>query len=257
MLQFDDEGARRLEAVYTTADVVAQRREVRAALSLQPGERVLDIGSGPGFLTAEMAREVGPGGRVAGVDPSDSMIAMGRRREPEPPAAPIELVTGGAEALPFADGAFDAVVSTQVLEYVEDVAGALAEARRVLRDGGRLLVLDTDWSSLRIFTRDPERMARVLEAWSEHLVDPHLPRRLPALMAHAGLEVVRSDVIAIARRGYDPDTYGGGTIGTIAAFVAGRRGVSAEEAQAWADEQRGLGDAFDFRVERELFLGVR
>ena len=60
MLDFDEETARRLVAVYTTPDVVDQRRAIRAALALQPGEQVLDIGSGPGFLTAEMAEEVAP-----------------------------------------------------------------------------------------------------------------------------------------------------------------------------------------------------
>ena len=62
MLEFDDETARRVEAVYTTPDVVAQRTTIRSALAPAPGERVLDIGSGPGFLAAEIARDVGPSG---------------------------------------------------------------------------------------------------------------------------------------------------------------------------------------------------
>src|SRR5262249_9052597 len=133
MLDFHEENARRLEAIYTTPDVIEQRRAIRAALSLQSGERVLDIGSGPGFLAAEMAAEVGPAGRVHGIDPSESMLASGRRRD-----APVEYGTGDALALPFPDEHFDVAVCTQVYEYVEDVAAALAEARRVLRTGGRL-----------------------------------------------------------------------------------------------------------------------
>ena len=104
---------------------------------------MLDVGSGPGLLAAEMAAEVGPGGRVVGVDPSESMLALARGRTDA-----AEFVAGGALELPVPDASFDVVVSTQVLEYVEDVAGALAEARRVLRPGGRLLVLDTDWDSI-------------------------------------------------------------------------------------------------------------
>ncbi|MGH2968283.1 MAG: methyltransferase domain-containing protein, partial [Solirubrobacteraceae bacterium] len=91
MLEFDDATARHVEAVYTTRDIVEQRRAIRAALALRPGERVLDIGSGPGFLVAEMAEEVGPEGRVDGVDPSESMLAMSRRRVPAGAAAPVEL----------------------------------------------------------------------------------------------------------------------------------------------------------------------
>ena len=143
MLEFDEENARRLEAIYRTPDVIEQRRAIRAALLLQPGERVLDIGSGPGFLAAEMAAVVGPNGRVHGIDPSETMLASARRRD-----APVEYRTGDALALPFPDEHFDVAVCTQVYEYVEDVAAALAEARRVLRTGGRLLVLDTDWDSI-------------------------------------------------------------------------------------------------------------
>jgi hypothetical protein len=64
MLQFDAETARRVEAVYTTPDVVAQRRDVLRILALRPGETVVDIGAGPGFLAAEMAAagRHGPGG---------------------------------------------------------------------------------------------------------------------------------------------------------------------------------------------------
>ena len=144
---------------------------------------MLDIGSGPGFLAAEMAAEVGPDGRVHGVDPSESMLASARRR-----GAPVEYGIGDALALPFPDEHFDVAVCTQVYEYVEDIAAALAEARRVLRTGGRLLVLDTDWDSIVWHSADRERMQRVLAAWNEHLADPYLPRRLPGLLRAAGLE---------------------------------------------------------------------
>jgi predicted methyltransferase len=65
-LQFDEATWRRAEATYNTPEQVGQRRIVRAALGLKPGQDVLDIGSGPGFLACEMAEEVGPGGTVRG-----------------------------------------------------------------------------------------------------------------------------------------------------------------------------------------------
>ena len=158
MLQFDEEASRRVEASYTTPDVVGQRRQVIATLGLRAGERVLDVGSGPGLLAAEMADVVGPDGAVHGVDPSDTMLAMARAR-----AAPgTEFHAGDALALPFAEGGFDAAVATQVYEYVDDMPAALAEAHRVLRPGGRLLVLDTDWGSIVWRSSDDERMQRVL-----------------------------------------------------------------------------------------------
>jgi ubiquinone/menaquinone biosynthesis C-methylase UbiE len=256
MLQFDEETARQVEAVYTTPDVVEQRRTIRGALALRPGERVLDIGSGPGFLAAEMAAEVGPDGRVHAVDPSESMLAIARRREPGAGAAPLEVRPGDALALPLPDGGADAAVSTQVLEYVDDVPAALAEARRVLRPGGRLLILDTDWDSIVWHSRDPERTRRVLEAWNEHLADPYLPRRLPRLLRDAGFTLTACSVVPLLNRGFDPQTYSAGVLEIIARFVAGRGGVGEAEARAWADELAGLGDDAFFSLNRYLFVAV-
>src|SRR5690242_4370002 len=145
-------------------------------MALAHGESVLDIGSGPGLLACEMAAEVGAAGSVDGVDPSESMLVLARDRRPPKGAAEIRFVAGDACALPFREETFDAAVATQVYEYVQDIPAALGEVFRVLRPGGRLLVLDTDWASIVWHSRDTERMRRVLAAWEEHLVDPHLPR---------------------------------------------------------------------------------
>jgi arsenite methyltransferase len=252
MLDFDEENARRLEAMYTTPDVIEQRRAIRASLSLQRGERVLDIGSGPGFLAAEMAAEVGPDGRVYGIDPSESMLASARRCD-----APVEYGTGDALALPFPDGHFDVAVCTQVYEYVEDVAAALAEARRVLCTGGRLLVLDTDWDSIVWHSGDHERMERVLAAWNEHLADPYLPRRLPALLRAAGLETTESAIIPIFNVGADRNTFSAGMSGLVAAYVAGRGGVSEAEATAWQQDLAHLGNDYFFSLNRYLFVAQK
>ena len=251
MLEFDEENARRLVEVYTTPDVVEQRRATRAILALKPGEHVLDVGSGPGFLADEMAQEVGADGRVAGVDPSESMLALAKRQ-----TAAAEFQSGDALSLPFADETFDVVVSTQVLEYVEDVAAALAEARRVLRPGGRLLVLDTDWDSIVWRTADLDRMNRVLDAWADHLADPRLPRRLPGLMREAGLEPEHVAVLPILNHPYDPRTYSAGMLTLVADYVAGRRDVTEAEAAAWADELTGLGEDYFFSLNRYVFVAT-
>src|SRR5512132_1194876 len=81
---FDDAASRKLEAAYQTPDVIAQRHQTLRALALQPSERVLDIGAGPGLLVAEMAQPVGPSGHVTGLEISDSMLALGRARSADP-----------------------------------------------------------------------------------------------------------------------------------------------------------------------------
>jgi ubiquinone/menaquinone biosynthesis C-methylase UbiE len=132
-LKFDEEAARHSEATYLTSDVVEQRRAVRAILALGQGERVLDIGSGAGLLACEMAGEVGVSGSVDGIDPSESMLALARRRQPPDGAGEMRFVAGDACMLPFADASFDAAVATQVYEYVQDMPAALGEAFRVLQ----------------------------------------------------------------------------------------------------------------------------
>jgi arsenite methyltransferase len=147
-LRFDDEASRRIEAIYSTPDVVAQRQAVSNAIEVKPGERVLDIGSGPGFLAAEMAASAAPNGTVVGTDTSESMLAIAAARIDSVSDVELRFEQADACALPYADADFDVVVSTQVYEYVQDIAGALSELARVLRPGGRALVLDTDWDSI-------------------------------------------------------------------------------------------------------------
>ena len=257
MVAFDDTTARTIGAMYTTADVVEQRRVTLDLLNPQAGENILDVGSGPGHLACEIAQRVGPNGAVHGVDPSESMLATAARRRAGEYAASLRFSVGDALALPFPDGSFDAVVATQVYEYVADMPAALAEARRVLRPGGRLLILDTDWDSLVWHSSDPARMRHVLTAWEEHLADPHLPRRLGRLLTDAGFALVHRHVHPVLNAGYDPNTLSAGVIGLATSFVPGRAGVTRAEAAAWRDDLLGLGPDYFFSLNRYLFLAVK
>src|SRR5262245_31695044 len=103
---FDAETARKVEAVYLTPDVVVQRRATLEVLQLAEGERVLDIGSGPGLLAHEMATAVGHTGRVSGIDTSEPMLDMSRQRCVAQPW--VEFRQADATRLPYPDGSFDA-----------------------------------------------------------------------------------------------------------------------------------------------------
>jgi arsenite methyltransferase len=256
-LEFDDTASRAVEATYLTPDVVEQRRIVRAALDLRPGEDVLDIGSGPGLLACEIAAAVGPDGSVHGIDPSESMLAIAEPRERPATAAPVTFAAGDAVALPFPESSFDAAVATQVYEYVGDVPAALAEAHRVLRPGGRLLILDTDWDSIVWHSSDRDRMQRMLAAWDEHLVDPYLPRRLPRLLRDAGFSVTERTAIPLLNAGYDPNTYSAGLIMFVSAFIPGRQGLTEADATAWRDDLLALGQDYFFSLNRYMFVAVR
>src|SRR4051794_541945 len=110
-IQFDDVQSRRLIQIYLTLDVVKQRKIVLSALNLQTGERILDIGSGPGLLVEEMAAVIGPRGSICGVDSSAAMIAISQKRTAY--LAQVDLREGDASALPYPNNEFDVAVSTQ------------------------------------------------------------------------------------------------------------------------------------------------
>lgn len=256
MLRFDDEGAKRTDRLYASPDVVAQRNAVLSLLAPQPGERVLDVGSGPGYLLESIARAVGATGAVRGLDPSAAMNSLAADRVAD--LAWVTLDEGDAAALPYPDGSFDAAVSTQVYEYVPDVPAALAELRRVLRTGGRALILDTDADSLVWHTSDLDRNRRVLEAWDEHLAHPRLPRVLSALLRRAGFRVTEHHVHPIANPALTPDSFSATQMHIIAEFVSGRRGVTAAEAEAWLADLQALGEAgeYFYCLNRYLFTAV-
>ncbi|HYI58453.1 MAG TPA: class I SAM-dependent methyltransferase [Microlunatus sp.] len=116
-------------------------RRIAAGLTagVRDGERVLDIGTGPGRLVAEIARRR-PGLEVVGIDPSPDMLRRARSRTSR--LANARAVLASAEDLPFEDESVDAVVSSLSSHHWADSADALAEQARVLRPGGRLWVLD-------------------------------------------------------------------------------------------------------------------
>jgi arsenite methyltransferase len=247
--------AKQLDANYRTRDVVRRRGLVREAVAAQPGERIIDVGCGPGYYVAELAEAVGPSGLVAGVDQSGPMLDIARSRCEG--LANTQLAEGDAAALPHDDEAFDAALSVQVLEYVGDVPAALAEIRRVLRPGGRVVLWDVDWSTLSWHSADPERMARVLAAWDQHVAHPSLPPRLAPMLRAAGFVDVRMDAHAFATAELTGEAYAGSLLPLVEPFAA--HVGDAEEAAAWGAEQRELGERgeFYFAVVQACFSARR
>ena len=112
---------------------------VTDAAAIAPGQSVLDVACGTGVLARAVADRVGLSGSVAGLDPSEEMLEVARRKSDT-----IEWRMGRAEAIPFPDESFDAVVSQFGIMFFEKPAGALREMIRVLRPGGRLAVAVCD-----------------------------------------------------------------------------------------------------------------
>lgn len=118
---------------------VRWRRQMMRGVRLSPGGRLLDLGAGTGDLAREALRRF-PGCRPVAADFTLEMMRVGKARSG---LARLDWCAADAACLPFAEGAFEAVVSGFLLRNVSDLPGALAEQRRVLAPGGWMLALDT------------------------------------------------------------------------------------------------------------------
>ncbi|HYZ79261.1 MAG TPA: methyltransferase domain-containing protein [Gaiellaceae bacterium] len=109
---------------------------------LEPGEAVLDLGSGAGTDSLVAAEMVGREGRVTGIDMTPEMLDRARAAAAELEAENVEFVEAEAERLPFPDGSFDVVISNGVIDLIPDKDAVFAELYRVLRPGGRIQIAD-------------------------------------------------------------------------------------------------------------------
>jgi arsenite methyltransferase len=166
-----DEFARGLYDVSDTGELPAEAvlaslgcGNPTALADLQPGEVVLDLGSGGGIDVLLSARRVGPTGKAYGLDMTDEMLALARENQEKAGAANVEFLKGEIEAIPLPDESVDVIISNCVINLSLDKDKVLAEAYRVLRPGGRFAVSDVVFQG--DVTLVPEELLRDVEAWS-------------------------------------------------------------------------------------------
>jgi ubiquinone/menaquinone biosynthesis C-methylase UbiE len=166
----------------------AFRGKILSLARLEPGEFVLDVGCGTGALAIEAKRHVGQTGMVYGIDASPEMLARAHKKARK---AGLEVVLkhAAAQALPFPDAQFDAVLSTMMLHHLPRKAReqCLRESRRVLKPGGRVLVVD--------FAASAPKKKNFLAHFHRH-GHTDLPDII-AMLGDAGLNIVDSGAVGI------------------------------------------------------------
>lgn len=159
----------------------------RERLALASGERLVDVGCGTGDVMASLAADLGDSGAAIGVDTSQTMLAVAQQRFGDRPGLSFEV--GDATALPMEDGSVDACRSERTLQWIPQPEEAVAEMVRVLRPGGRLVVIDTDWRSM-VFDLVPQEVQNAVYGAlrSQRGPSAEVGRRLVNLCRDAGLQ---------------------------------------------------------------------
>jgi ubiquinone/menaquinone biosynthesis C-methylase UbiE len=193
--------------------------------TISAGQRVLDVGCGPGALTAELVSRLGPAG-VAAVDPSEPFVAAARERHPE-----VTVRQAAAEELPFGDREFDAVLAQLVVHFMSDPVEGLREMARVTRGDGLVAACVWDyggggapiavfWQAARELDPAVEDESRLAGARQGHLTE---------LFEAAGLQKIEENALTVDVRHasfedwWEPFTLGVGPAGAYAAGLDAKR----------------------------------
>ncbi|WP_042391805.1 methyltransferase domain-containing protein [Streptacidiphilus carbonis] len=177
-----------LDAQAASAGVRRLRAWAHLGLAAAPGERVLDIGAGTGSETQALAAVVAPGGSAVGVEPNPGLRAVAEQRAAQAGSA-ARFLEGDALALPVSDAEIDVVWCERVFQHLDEPAGAAAEIARVLRPGGRVALLDTDWATTILYPGDPEVVTALVGLALRAAANPYAGRKLMGDLAAAGLVV--------------------------------------------------------------------
>ena len=159
-----------------------------AVAQLEPGQVVLDLGSGGGIDVLLSARRVGPTGKAYGLDMTDEMLALARENQQRAGVTNVEFLKGTIEAIPLPDNSVDVIISNCVINLSADKDAVLREAFRVLKPGGRFAVSDVV-----VRGEVPAEVRRNMELWVGCIAGALEEKEFAAKLQGAGFEAVDID----------------------------------------------------------------
>ena len=171
----------------------------------------------------------------------------------------VHLEQSGAENLPAGDASFDAVTCVQVLLHLSDVPTTLSEMHRVLKLGGRIVIIETDWRGTVLNSFDDSLTRKMLTAWDDAVSSPNLPVRLGPLMKAQGFSAVGVDAFPILNTSCTPGNFSSEMFDQFARYAREHGTVSAGESEAWLDDlqNKGADRSYFFCVNRFVFTAVK
>ena len=203
-----------------------------ALAKLQPGEVVLDLGSGGGIDVILSAKRVGPAGKAYGLDMTDEMLALARENQKKAGVENVQFLKGAIENVPLPDNAVDVIISNCVINLSGDKDRVLAEAFRVLKPGGRFAVSDVV-----VRGEVPADIRKSIELWVGCIAGALKENEYREKLARAGFESIEIEATRVHRveeardflaaAGLDPETVGPQIDGKfISAFIRAAKPTS-------------------------------
>jgi ubiquinone/menaquinone biosynthesis C-methylase UbiE len=214
-----------LDAVDALPAARALRARSYQLLRPSPGSLVLDVGCGAGRAVAELNQH---GVTALGVDPDQAMLAAAHRRWPD-----ADFRAGHADNLPVGDGVAAGYRADKVYHALPEPTRALAEARRVLAPGGRIVLVGQDWDTLVIDSDDPGLTRAIVHARADLVPNPRAARGYRNLLLDAGF----TDVALEVHTGVFTDTTMLPMLTALATAANSTGTITREQAEAWSAEQ--------------------
>ena len=229
-MEFDKDVGRLQRLMAASIAGINRRQAILETLSINSGDRIIDVGCGAGQLLGHLAKAVGEHGEVIGLDPGVDQLAQAKSSCGD--FSNVILLEKGAEEIGLPDDSCDAVTSTQALEYIPDVDSALAEITRVLRPGGSLVNVSILWDHFRFYGADTKLNDEIHEVFRTHCSHQMLPMELPGKLQRLGFRHIkdRSLAFVITRRDHNsPALY---TENVMANFAI-NNGLSEKDVTSW------------------------
>lgn len=238
----EDERMARYEAMFEWRDGL---EALIAPADVGAGQTVVDYGCGPGGLTIELARRVGPDGQVIAVDINQAFLNRTRKLvEQAGLSERVDARLMKGDQIPVEDASVDRVICKNVLEYVPDPEATIAEFFRIARPGGVVHVSDSDWGGV-VLEPLGERFARLMSAASIAFRTPLIARNLYSIFRRTGFGKIQVQILASA------DTSGGlrGVITNMASYARTSGRIDESEINALLED-------VDKSLSEETYLAV-
>ena len=218
---------------------ISRRQSVIDALQVTDGDRILDIGCGGGHLAYSLATGEKAIESITAIDVNSEQLAVAQKLCSG--LASVEIIQVDATDMAFPNDSFDKIASIQTLEYIDDVSSLISEIRRILRPGGRVVLVSVLWDHWRFHGAEPSLNDRIIEAFRAHCAHQMLPLAYPEMLIAHGFSDIQRESVAFFNGSMDEQDYACWAA-KVAAFFAVGQGVSEEDANNWlaqlADSER-------------------